>query len=175
MSVASLALSHKAEDPADSPRLRHPSGPGLQFDPAEAWLLDPDGEKRERQVGSEQVKWVKWKVEVRPDPDGDLITRKVWRNRERWNQRGGRRGSCAFDAFTEDASGGHRRHDEVIWPTWPGSARDEATASPSPLAARRCAGLLENRRKPPARLREMDGGSTRGWPGDGHWPDPWRG
>lgn len=135
MSVASLALSHKAEDQARSPRLRHPSGPGLQFDPAEAWLLDPDGEKRERQVGSEQVKWVKWKVEVRPDPDGDLITRKVWRNRERWNQRGGRRGSCAFDAFTEDASGGHRRHDEVIWPTWPGSARDEAAASPSPLAA----------------------------------------
>jgi hypothetical protein len=126
MSVATLAPGHKREDPARSPRPRHPYGHGLQFDPAEAWLLGTCGE-----AGSQHAKWT---VEVRPDPDGDLITRLVWRNDERFNQCGGGRGSCTFDAFTEDPGGGHQRHDEVIWPAWPATARDEATASPSPLA-----------------------------------------
>jgi hypothetical protein len=126
MSVATLALGHKREDPVRSPRLRHPHGLGLQFDPAEAWLLGTCGEE-----GSAQAKWT---VEVRPDPDGDLITRLVWCNDERFNQCGSGRGSCTFDAFTEGPGGGHRRHDEVIWPAWPATSHDEATASPSPLA-----------------------------------------
>jgi hypothetical protein len=126
MSVAQLALGHKREDLARSPRLRHPHGPGLQFDRAEAWLFGPCGEN-----GSEQAKWT---IEVRPDSDGDLITRMVWRNGERVNRCAGEGGSCAFDAFTEDPGGGHQRHDEVVWPAWPATPQDEAAASPSPLA-----------------------------------------
>ena len=126
MSVATLALGHKKEDPARSPRPRHPHGPGLRFDPAEAWLSGTCAEN-----GSEQAKWT---VEVRPDPDGDLITRLVWCNGERVNKRGGGHGACAFDAFAEDPGGGHQRHDEVISPAWPATPQDEAAASPSPLA-----------------------------------------
>ena len=126
MSVATLALGHKKEDPARSPRPRHPHGPGLRFDPAEAWLSGTCAEN-----GSEQAKWT---VEVRPDPDGDLITRLVRCNGERVNKRGGGQGACAFDAFAEDPGGGHQRHDEVIWPAWPATPQDEAAASPSPLA-----------------------------------------
>jgi len=127
MSVVSLALGHKEEDPARSSCVRHPHRPGLQFDPAKASLRDTeDGENGSEQVG--------WKVEVRPDPDGDLITRKVWRNDKPWSQCGDGGGSRDFDAFTEDAGGGHQKHDEVVWPTWPGRSQDEAAASPSPLA-----------------------------------------
>ena len=126
MSAASLALGHKEEGPARGRCLCDLPRPGLQFDPAEARLRDPDGEN-----GSEQVEW---KVNVRPGPGGELITRKVWRNGERWNQCRGGWGPRAFDAFTENAGGEHRHHDEVIWPAWPARSQDEAAASPSPLA-----------------------------------------
>jgi len=126
MSVMTLAPGHEREDPAHSPSLYHLHGPGLQFDRAKAWLLGTGGEKDGRRA--------KWTVEVRPDPDGDLITRLVWRNGKRVNRCGGARGSCAFDAFTEDPGGGHQHHDEVIWPAWPTTSQDEAAAAPSPLA-----------------------------------------
>jgi hypothetical protein len=117
MSVATLAFGHKREELARSPRLRHPHGPGLQFEPTSAGLVGNCGEK-----GSEQAEWT---VVVQPDPDGDLITRVVLCNGELVNQ-------SAFDAFTEHSGGW--LHGEIIWPAWPATSQDEAAASPSPLA-----------------------------------------
>ncbi len=126
MNGTPLVLGHGREDPTRTLRLRHLPGPGLQFDPAKAWLLGTGGEKDGQRA--------KWTVEVRPDPGGDLITRLVWCNDHRFNLCGGGRGSCTFDAYTEEPGGGRRRHDEVIWPAWPATSQDEAAAAPSPLA-----------------------------------------
>jgi hypothetical protein len=117
-----LALGHQREGLGAC----HPHGPGLQFDPAEAWLFGTCGE-----TGGHQAKWA---VDVCPGPDGDLITRLVWRDDERFNQCDDGRGSCTSGAFTVGPGGRNQPHDEVIWPTWPATPRDETAAAPSPLA-----------------------------------------
>jgi hypothetical protein len=114
MSVESLATD-RDERPARSRYLRHPPGPGLQFDPRCYHELEPDGEN-----GKEPVHWT-----VTVAPHGHVITRKVRRNGAPWNQCGSTWEPDGCHAFTEDL---------VIWPAWPARSHDEATASPSPLA-----------------------------------------
>jgi hypothetical protein len=100
MSVSSLAAGRAAK--------RHPPGPGPRI----------EGQYRESiRDGQDSRDPVDW--EVRIVLDGDVITREVYRDSGRWNQR---------------CNSASKAGEDLIWPTWPGRSQDEAAALPAPLA-----------------------------------------